>query len=405
MKKISCILPVAFCLMVAPLFVVAQDSLAKAKGYDKIPSAANPKQLNRTDKGGTIDTKATSSKLPPGAVQPANGTASGYDKAPPPNPNASNATVPAKAPNYDLAPKPKSNAPVYGEAPPAKANSNTATPSQDNYDDVPAPPVSKTPSVNKLPNSNGYNKAPANNASGNNAQNKNPYQQLPVKPKNEADNNLSATPSQDNYDDVPNPPVNKTSSVNKLPNTNGYNKAPANNASGNNAQNKSQYQQLPIKPKNEPDNNLSANPSQDNYDDVPASSGSKTTNTNGYDKVPPVVNPKQLNKTTATKDLNTQVQQKATNQYGPPPVSGSAAANPKSQYGALPPPGRTQQYGTVPPKNAQGQPAANANNTVKQPAATGTKTQQYGPAPVLPKTTTSTPPQKAPPPTPTYKKG
>ena len=391
MKKISCILLVAFCMVVAPLFVIAQDSLAKAKGYDKVPPPPNPKQLNRTAKGGTIDTKAASSKLPPGAAQPANGSVPGYDKAPPPQGGQpSNGYVPGNA--------------STGAAPPAKANSNAATPSQDNYDDIPTPPINKTPSVNKLPNTNGYNKTPANNASGNNVSNKNQYQQIPLKPKNEPDNKLTADPSQDNYDDVPKPPLNKTPSVNKLPNTNGYNKTPANNASVNNAPNKSQYQQIPLKPKNEPDNNLSANPSQDNYDDVPTPPASKTPNTKGYDKVPPIVNPKQLNKTTASKDLNTQVQQKATNQYGPPPVSGSAAANPKSQYGAIPPPGRTQQYGTVPPKNTQGQ-VVNQNNAAKQPAAAGTRTQQYGTVPVQPKATTSTPPQKAPPPPPTYKKG
>lgn len=252
----------------------------------------------------------------------------------------------------------------YSKAPPPTAN-----PKQLNRTTA-----SKDLNANK---NNQYAPAPAPK----NAPPSNPYGTLPKKPAGAPDNQISSPPSQSGYDDVPPPPAANPASGNydkvpPIPNPKQLNRTTA----AKNAAPSNPYGTLPKKPAGAPDNQISSPPSQSGYDDVPPPPAAKPASGN-YDKVPPIPNPKQLNRApAASKDLNTQVQQKATNQYGPPPVSGSAASNPKSQYGKLPPPGRTQQYGPAPvvPK-----PAAAAQ---PKPAATSTRTQQYGPAPSLPKT-------------------
>lgn len=270
----------------------------------------------------------------------------------------------------------------YSKAPPPTAN-----PKQLNRTTA-----SKDLNANK---NNQYAPAPAPK----NAAPSNPYGTLPKKPAGAPDNQISSPPSQSGYDDVPPPPAANPASGNydkvpPIPNSKQLNRTtPSKDVNANknnqytpapapkNAASSNPYGTLPKKPAGAPDNQINDAPAQSGYDDVPPPPAAKPASGN-YDKVPPIPNPKQLNRApAASKDLNTQVQQKATNQYGPPPVSGSAASNPKSQYGKLPPPGRTQQYGPAP---VVAKPAAAAAQS--KPAATSTRTQQYGPAPSLPKT-------------------
>ena len=232
----------------------------------------------------------------------------------------------------------------------------------------------------------------------------NPYGTLPKKPANAPDNQVGGN-QQDGYDDVPPPPASQaTNQYGKAPPmanpkqlnrttagkdlntqvqqkaTNQYGPPPVSGKAASNP-----YGTLPKKPSNAPDNQVGGN-QQDGYDDIPPPPASQATNQ--YGKAPPMANPKQLNRTTAAKDLNIPAQQKSTSQNSQQPVSSSTAANPKSQYGPLPTPGRTQQYGPAPTVNNANKPAASAaSSNATKPAATSTRTQQYGPAPTLPKQT------------------
>ena len=269
----------------------------------------------------------------------------------------------------------------YDKAPPP-----ASPPSSNNYGK--APPMANPKQLNKTTAAKDLNTQVQQKAtnqygpppvSGNASSN--PYGTIPKKPANAPDNQIGGN-QQDGYDDVPPPPgnygkappmanpkqLNRTTATKDLNTqvqqkaTNQYGPPPVSGKAASN-----QYGTLPKKPAGAADNQIGNN-QQDGYDDVPPPPNSQATN--NYGKAPPMANPKQLNRTTATKDLNTQVQQKNTNQNVQQPAANAAATNPKSQYGPLPPPGRTQQYGTVPATNSTAKPASSASGTsAKQPAA------------------------------------
>ncbi|MEO6453019.1 MAG: hypothetical protein ABIN97_03050, partial [Ginsengibacter sp.] len=146
-------------------------------------------------------------------------------------------------------------------------------------------------------------------ASSNQGTATNQYQQLPLKNRNQPDNNLSAKQ-----------PTLSTAATNQ------YGAPPVAGKAATN-----QYQQLPLKNRNQPDNNISSN--------QPALSNA-ATNKNQYQQLP-LKNRNQPDNNLSSKQPT--LSTAATNQYGAPPVVGQAATN--KTYTAAPaaPARQTQQ--------------------------------------------------------------